>query len=74
MDLDKIPFAAAGLTPVSRTGFEVSLPMTREAFIRFALSETDVPDLVEAAAWCASLITEPLDVVFAADLAVYQVR
>ena len=81
MDVRALPYAAAGLRLASYAEFEVAVPMTRQAYVAYAMSETGVELAVaqgvpEAGirAWCESSLAgvlgdAPRDVLFDAYVA-----
>ena len=81
MDVRTLPYAEAGLRLASYAEFEVAVPMTRQAYVAYAMSETGVELAVargvpEAGirAWCESslagvLADAPRDVLFDAYVA-----
>jgi SAM-dependent methyltransferase len=81
MDVKALPYGGAGLRLTSYAEFEVAVPMTRESYVAYAMSETGVELAVargaaepEIAAWCASTIADvfgvgPRDVLFDAYVA-----
>lgn len=85
MDVGAIPFERAGLRLEAIESFEVAVPMTLGAYVRYAMSETGVELAVgrgmpeaEIEAWCTATLAgilrgEPRDVLFDAYVA-YVVR
>ena len=81
MDVRALPYAEAGLRLASYAEFEVAVPMTRQAYVAYAMSETGVELAVaqgvpEAGirAWCESSLAgvlgdAPRDVLFDAYVA-----
>ncbi len=81
MDVRTLPYAEAGLRLASYAEFEVAVPMTRQAYVAYAMSETGVELAVargvpEAGirAWCESSLAgvlgdAPRDVLFDAYVA-----
>jgi hypothetical protein len=81
MDVRTLPYGGAGLSLTSYAEFEVAVPMTRQAYVAYVMSETGVElaiarGISEAAIreWCESSLAgllgdTPRDVLFGAYLA-----
>ena len=81
MDVRRFAYGASGLRLASHAEFEVVLPMTRDSYVAYAMSETGVELAVargapeaEIRTWCESTLTgvldgEPRDVLFDAYVA-----
>lgn len=76
MDVTRLPFERAGLRLDRYQPLEIAVPMTRESYLRYAMSETRVElalsrgvDAAELRQWCAETLSgvfgdAPVDVVF----------
>ncbi|MGB7159315.1 MAG: methyltransferase domain-containing protein, partial [Tepidisphaeraceae bacterium] len=64
LDVQGLPYGRFGLRLDAHEPFEVSLPMTRDAYLRYAMSETNVEQAIGSAApehdiraWCAQTLS-----------------